>query len=107
MNSRFALLDVVKSQKASKGKSAEDNLKLTNELKIITAPDDVFNLWSEVISSAAHGELVDPDRLLKFNEKAGWKPKTGNLSHEFFRWLGNLSFEDLAKLAKHILNHDT
>ena len=29
------------------------------------------------------------------------------MSHEFFRWLGNLSFEDLAKLAKHILNYDT
>ena len=43
MNSRFALLDVIKSQKTSKGKGAEDTLKLTNELKIITAPDDVFN----------------------------------------------------------------
>jgi hypothetical protein len=45
--------------------------------------------------------------MLKLNENAGWKPKTGNLSHEFFRWLENLSFEDFAKLAKHILNHDT
>ena len=44
--------------------------------------------------------------LLKFNENVGWKPETGNLSHEFFKWLGNLSFEDLTKLAKHILNHD-
>ena len=107
MNSRFALLDVIKSQKTSKGKGAEDTLKLTNELKIITAPDDIFNLWSEVISGAAHGKLVDPDKMLKFNDKASWKPETGNLSHKFFRWLGNLSFEDLAKLAKHILNHDT
>ena len=45
--------------------------------------------------------------MLKFNEMRGWKPETGNLSHEFFRWLGNLFFEDLVKLAKHILNHDT
>ncbi len=70
MNSRFALLDVIKSQKASKRKGAEDTLKLTNKLKIIIAPDDVFNLWSEIISSAAHGELVDPDKMLKFNDKA-------------------------------------
>ena len=94
MNSRFALLDVIKSQKTSKEKDAEDTLKLTNKLKIITAPDDVFNLWSEIISSAAHGELVDPDKMLKFNEKAGWKPETGNLSHEFFRWLGNWDERD-------------
>jgi hypothetical protein len=104
MNKCFAMLDVVKSQKATRGKGGEEKLKITNELKIVTAPDDVFNLWSEVISSAAHGELIDPDTLLKFNKRSGWKSENGNLTHEFFKWLGNLSLADLAKLAKHILN---
>jgi len=27
--------------------------------------------------------------------------------HEFFKWLGNLSYDDMAKLAKHILQIDT
>jgi len=53
------MLDVVKSQKASRGKDAKEKLKITNELKIITMLDNVFNLWSEVISNNAHGELID------------------------------------------------
>jgi len=43
MNSQFAMLDVLKSQKASKGKDNKEKLKITNELKIITVPDDVFD----------------------------------------------------------------
>lgn len=72
-----------------------------------TTCDDVFNLWSEVLSSVAHGKHVDLDMLLEFNENTCWKPEGKNLLHKFFSWLGNLSSEDLAKLAKHILNHKT
>jgi len=104
MNARFAQLDVVKSQKVSRGKDGRQKLKINNELKIITAPTNVYSLWSEVISSAAHGELIDPDTQMKFKERAGWKSESGNLTHEFFKWLGNLSYDDLAKLAGHILH---
>jgi len=107
MNARFAMLDIVKSQKASKGKDAKEELKITNKLKIITTPDSVFNLWSEVISSNAHRELIDPETLLPFNKNVGWKLESRNLTHEFFKWLENLSYDDMAKLAKHILQINT
>ena len=70
---RFSMIDVNKSHMMSKKKGAEEKLKLVNELKIIMAPEEVYNLWSEVITSVAHGELIDPDTLLKFNEKDNWR----------------------------------
>lgn len=91
-------------QKTLKGKSAEDNFKLTNKLKIVTTLKYVFNLWSHVISSAAHKEFVNLGKLLKFNKKTGWKSETKNLLHKVFKWLCNLSVEEFAKFAKHILN---
>jgi len=54
------MLDVVKSQKASRSKDAKEKPKITNKLKIITAPDAVFNWWSKIISSNAYEELIDP-----------------------------------------------
>jgi len=60
-----------------------------------------------VISSNAHGELIDPKTLLPFNKRFGWKSKSGNLMLEFFKWLGNLSYNDMAKFAKHILQINT
>ena len=98
------MIDVNKSLKISKTKGAEEKLKLVNELKIITAPADIYNLWSEVISSAAHGELYNPDTSMKFNEKEGWRHESCMLSCEYFKWLGNLSLNDLQRLAKHLLN---
>jgi len=59
-----------------------------------------------VISSNAHGELIDPETLLPFNKRASWKSESGNLTHEFFKWLGNLFYDDMAKLAKYILQID-
>nr|PNR31764.1 hypothetical protein PHYPA_025887 [Physcomitrium patens] len=46
-----------------------ENPSQVNELKIITAPEPIYNLWSEVISSAAHRELYNPDTSAKFNKK--------------------------------------
>ena len=69
MTLRFAMIDVSKSLHFSQSKNAEEKLKLVNELKIITAPENVYNLWSEVISVVAHGELINPDTLEKFNQK--------------------------------------
>ena len=104
MKLRFAMIDVTQSQKDAKKSNADVLLDIHNELKLITAPDDVFDLWSEVISSAGAGELIDPDTGLKFKAKTNWNPESGNLTREFFKWLGNLTYEDLAKLARHILN---
>nr|PNR52963.1 hypothetical protein PHYPA_009338 [Physcomitrium patens] len=104
MTLRFSLIDVNKSLRISRTKGAEEKLKLVNELKIITAPEPIYNLWSEVISSAAQGELYNPDTSAKFNEKENWKQESCMLSHEYFKWLGNLSLNDLERLMKHLLN---
>jgi hypothetical protein len=104
MKLRFAMIDVTQSQKDAKKSNADVLLDIHNELKLITAPDNVFDLWSEVISSAGAGELINPDTGLKFKAKTTWNPESGNLTREFFKWLGNLTYEDLAKLAGHILN---
>ena len=104
MTLRFSMIDVNKSLRISRTKGAEEKLKFVNELKIITAPEEIYNLWSEVISRAAHGELYNPDTGSKFNEKENWKQESCLLSCEYFKWLGNLSLQDLERLAMHLLN---
>ena len=101
---RFSMIDVNKSLRLSKTKGAQEKLKLVNELKIITAPEDIYDLWSEVICNTAHGELYNPDMDAKFNEKENWKQESCILSREYFKWLGNLILKDLERLAKHLLN---
>ena len=104
MLKRFSLIEVNKSLKISKTKAKEEKLKLTNELRLITAPDNVYKLWSEVISATAHGELFNPDTDKKFNAKQDWNLENYMLNREFFKHLGNLSYGELSKLAKHLLN---
>ena len=104
MTLRFSMIDVNKSLRISRTKGVEEKVKLVNELKIITAPEEIYNLWSEVISSAAHEELYNLNTGSKFNEKENWKQESCMLSREYFKWLGNLSLQDLEKLAKHLLN---
>ena len=89
---------------ASPSQRMQRKLKLVNELKIITALENVYNLWSEVISAAAHGELINPDTLEKFNQKENWKQESCLLSRKYFKWLGNLTLHDLERLANHLLN---
>ena len=101
---QFSMIDVNKSLCISRTKGAEEKLKLMNELKIITAPEEIYNLWSEVLSRAAHGELYNPDTGSKFNEKENWKQESCMLSREYFKWLSNLSLQDLERLAMHLLN---
>ena len=69
MLKRFLLIEVNKSLKILKTKAKEEKLKLTNELQLITAPNNVYKLWSEVISAATHGELLNPDTDKMFNAR--------------------------------------
>lgn len=103
---RFAMIDVKKAQKAlSSKKIKEQDVNIHNEIKIITASDDVYNLWSEVISCQSQGELIDPESMQKFKDLKNWSPdKDGVISREFFKWLGNLSEANLKRLAEHLLN---
>ena len=98
------MIDINKNLRIAKTTKKDEKLKLTNKLKLITAPDDVYKLWAEVITAAAFGELVNPDTGRKFNARDGWNPENCMLTCEFFKHLGNLSFDELATLAKHMLN---
>jgi len=42
---------------------------------------------------------MDSDTMAKYNEKPHWKPDSGVLSREFFKWLRNLSESDSAKVT--------
>ena len=99
------MIDINKNLRIAKTTKKEEKLKLTNELKLITAPNDVYKLWAEVITAAAFGELVNLDTERKFNAcQDGWNPENCMLTREFFKYLGNLSYDELATLAKHMLN---
>ena len=98
------MIDVNKNLRIAKTTKKEEKLKLTNELKLITAPDDVYKLWAEVITAVAFGELVNPDMGRKFNARDGWNLENCMLTREFFKHLGNLSYDELATLARHMLN---
>ncbi|KAG0594904.1 hypothetical protein M758_UG120800 [Ceratodon purpureus] len=104
----FAMIDVAKHQALVVKKGGKNTISLANELKIICSSDETWDLWKEVIASAACGGLIDPDTEAphkKFYEKKGFVPdKDGTLPREFFKWLGNLTEVDHQKLCKHILH---
>src|SRR5579875_4170613 len=68
---RFSMIDVAKHQMEVSKKGAKNKLlTLTNEVKIITFPDTTWDLWLEVITCAAQGDLIDVDSkdLEKFKD---------------------------------------
>ena len=104
---QFSMIDVAKHQLELRKGAKNKLLTLTNEVKIITSSDDTFKLWQEVISYAARGDLIDVDskELTKFKDHKNFEPKKdGVLTREFFKFLGNLSEADHAKLCRHISN---
>ena len=46
---------------------------IKNELLIITARDDLFQLWAEFVTAHAVGKLVNPDTKDKFNKSEKFK----------------------------------
>ena len=76
MYKRFSMIDVVKSLKMTKKKDKSERLKLLNELNLITAPEDIYRLWSDMITNATHGELYNPDTNLKFNARPDWNSES-------------------------------
>ena len=98
------MIDVNKNHQLSKKKGGDDKLKLTNELKIISTPDDVYGPWAELIVCASTGDLVDPDICMKFNEKNNWKQESCAISRDFFKPLRNLSYHDFKRMALYMLN---
>jgi len=100
MVKRFTSINTKTSDKPLKGSD------LTNELDIITAPEEIYQLWSRFIIAHGMGELIDPDTCLPFNKGFDWATKSKNflLNREFFKSMGGLENEDLKKLAVHLLN---
>jgi hypothetical protein len=88
--------------------SQQDVTKLSdvkNDVTIITASDEIFDLWAQFITSHSNGELINPDTFKKFNEskRFDFGPRF-QLHREFFKRLDNLSEEEFEKLAIHLLN---
>lgn len=102
------MIDVAKHQMEVSKKGAKNKLlTLTNEVKIITFPNATWDLWQEVITCAAQGDLIDVDskELEKYKDHKNFVlDKDGVLSREFFKQLGNLFEADHVKLCRHILN---
>ena len=57
-----------------------------------------------MISAAAHRELINLDTNKMFKVRSDWSPENCMLNRDFFKHLGNMSYEELSKLAKHLLN---
>jgi hypothetical protein len=59
-----------------------------NEVVIITAPDKIFDLWAQLITSHSYGQLIDLETLKKFNEskRFDFGPRF-QLHREFFKQL--------------------
>jgi hypothetical protein len=57
-----------------------------NEVIIITAFDEIFDLWAQFITSHSNGELIDLETLKKFNEskRIDFGPRF-QLHREFFK----------------------
>ena len=101
------MIDVAKSQAELQKPGKSKALTLTNEVKVISSSDETFKLWQEVISAAAQGDLVDLNKegMPKYEDVKNWVPAAdGMLNREFFKFLGNMTEADHAKMCKHILS---
>jgi hypothetical protein len=75
-----------------------------NEVKIITSPDETFELWKEFLEKHSTGGLINPDTLVRFNQAKNFKVTNNfTLAHEFFKHLGHFTDEDLKIFMQHLL----
>ena len=77
---------------------------LKNEVKIITSPDETFELWKEFLELHSTGGLINPDTKVRFNQAKNFKVmKNFTLTQEFFKHLGHFMDEDLKVFVQHLL----
>jgi hypothetical protein len=77
---------------------------LKNEVKIITSPDETFELWKEFLEKHSTGGLINPDTLARFNQAKNFKvTKNLSLAREFFKHLGHFTDDDLKVFIQHLL----
>jgi hypothetical protein len=77
---------------------------LKNEVKIITFPDDTFELWKEFLEKHSTGSLINPNIGVRFNQAKNFKvAKNFTLAREFFKHLGHFIDDDLKVFMQHLL----
>ena len=75
-----------------------------NEVKIITFPNEIFELWKEFLEKHSIGSLINPVTLARFNQAKNFKvTKNFTLDREFFEYLGHFTDEDLKVFVQHLL----
>ena len=74
------------------------------EVKIITSPDETFELWKEFLEKHSTGSLINPDMLARFNQAKNFKvTKNFTLARKFFKHLGHFTNEDLKVYVQYLL----
>jgi hypothetical protein len=97
--SRFQSISLDKDGGNIKGIS-----NLTNEVKIITSPNELFGLWKEFLDRHTMGAFINPDTMKKFNQAKNFKvTKNFTLACEFFKPVGHLTDNDLKVFVQHLL----
>jgi hypothetical protein len=71
---------------------------LKNEVKIITSPNETFELWKEFLEKHSTGGLINPDTRVWFKVT-----KNFTLAQEFFKHLRHFTDEDLKVFVQHLL----
>lgn len=96
---RFQNIDPTKE-----GKSVQKSSDITNEIKVISLPDDIFKLWEKFLELHTLGDLINPDTLMPYNEAKSFKAST--IHREFFKRLAHLSDQDLKDLFTYLVDSD-
>jgi hypothetical protein len=86
------------------GGSVRGIADLKNKVKIITSPDETFELWKEFLEKHSTGGLINPDTGDRFNQAKNFKvTKNFTLGREFFKHLGHFMDDDLKVFVQHLL----
>lgn len=72
------------------------------EIKILTLPDDHFELREEFFTKYSNGDLINLEMKKAYNEAKGVR-KRSSLQREFFKHLGHFTDDDLKAFVQHLL----
>ena len=77
---------------------------LKSEMRIITLEDEHFDMWREFMERHHKGELINPNTLAMYKEKAPFTASTKfHLNREFFKHFGHFTDEDFKSYVQHLL----
>ena len=75
-----------------------------SEMRIIILEDEHFDMWREFVERHHKGELINPDTLAMYKEKAPFTASTKfHLNREFFKHFGHFMDEDFKSYVQHLL----